>query len=98
MLPQFSAELKALDNTEVKVYGFVLPLSTSLKQKHFLISPLPSHCPFCVNQGPDSIIEVIAKNPVEYSPWEPIVISGKMELVNDQYLFYRLVNAEAVKL
>lgn len=98
MLPQFNAELKALDNKEVKVYGFVLPLSTSLKQKHFLISPLPSHCPFCVNQGPDSIIEVVAKNPVEYSPWEPIVISGKMELVNDQYLFYRLVNAEAVKL
>ena len=97
MLPEFSAELKALDKKDVKIYGFVLPLSTSQKQKHFLISPLPSHCPFCVNQGPDSMVEVVANNPVEYSPWEPIVISGKLELVNDQYLFYRLTNGEAVK-
>ena len=97
MLPEFAPKLKELDNQEVKIYGFVLPLSTSQKQKHFLISPVPSHCPFCVDQGPDSMIEVIARNPVEYSPWEPIVISGKLELVNDQYLFYRLTNAEAVK-
>lgn len=97
MLPEFSPQLKDLDNKEVKIYGYVLPLSTSQKQKHFLISPLPSHCPFCVNQGPDSMVEVVAKNPVDYSPWEPIMISGKLELVNDQYLFYRLSNAETVK-
>ncbi|MEQ1518850.1 MAG: DUF3299 domain-containing protein [Usitatibacteraceae bacterium] len=98
MLPEFSAQLQALDQKDVKIYGFVLPLSTSAKQKHFLISPLPSHCPFCVDQGPDSMVEVVAKDAVDYSPWEPIVMSGKLELVNDQYLFYRLVNAEAVKL
>lgn len=97
MFPEFSAQVKALDNKDVKLYGFVLPLSTSQKQKHFLISPLPSHCPFCVNQGPDSMVEVVAKSAVEFSPWEPIVISGKLELVNDQYLFYRLNNAETVK-
>lgn len=97
MLPEFSAQLKELDNKEVKIYGFVLPLSTSQKQKHFLISPLPSHCPFCVDQGPDSMVEVIAKSALDYSPWEPVIISGKLELVNDQYLFYRLSNAELVK-
>ena len=97
MLPEFSAELKALDKQDVKIYGFVLPLSTSQKQKHFLISPLPSHCPFCVDQGPNSMIEVVAKSAVDYSPWEPIVLSGKLELVNDQYLFYRLNNSEVVK-
>ena len=43
------------------------------------------------------MVEVVAKNPVDYSPWEPIVIAGKLELVNDQYLFYRLIDAEAVK-
>ncbi len=97
ILPQFSAQLKELDNQEVKLYGFVLPLSTGAKQKHFLISPLPSHCPYCVSQGPDSMVEVVAKTPVEFNQWEPIVVSGKLELVNDQYLFFRLVNAESVK-
>lgn len=96
-LPQFSPQLKELDNQEVKLYGFVLPLSTGAKQKHFLISPLPSHCPYCVSQGPDSMVEVIAKTPVEFNQWEPIVVSGKLELVNDQYLFFRLINAESVK-
>jgi uncharacterized protein len=96
-LPEFSAQLKELDKQEVKLYGFVLPLSTSAKQKHFLISPLPSHCPFCVSQGPDSMVEVIAKTPVEFNQWEPIVVSGKLELVNDQYLFFRLTNAESIK-
>lgn len=95
--PEFSAKLKALDKQDVKVYGFVLPLSTTVKQSHFLISPLPTHCPYCVSQGPDSMIEVMAKTPVEYSQWEPIVISGRLELVNDSSLFYRLTNAETVK-
>ncbi len=97
MLPEFSAQVKMLDKMDVRLYGFVLPLSTSQKQKHFLLSPLPSHCPFCVDQGPDSMVEVIAKTPIEFTPWDPVVLSGKLELVNDQYLFYRLIDAEAVK-
>ncbi len=97
MVPEFGPQIRELDKQEVKLYGFVLPLSTSAKQKHFLLSPLPSHCPFCVNQGPDSMVEVVAKTGVEYNQWEPIVVTGKFELVNDQYLFYRLNNAEPVK-
>jgi uncharacterized protein len=97
LLPEFSAQLKELDNQEVKIYGFVLPLSVGTKQKHFLISPLPSHCPYCVSQGPDSMVEVIAKTPVEFNQWDPIVVTGKLELVNDQYLFFRLTNAESIK-
>lgn len=97
MTPEFGPQIRELDKQEVKLYGFVLPLSTGTKQKHFLLSPLPSHCPFCVNQGPDSMVEVVAKSAVEYNQWEPIVMTGKLELVNDPYLFYRLTNAEPVK-
>ena len=97
LLPEFSAQLKELDKQEVKIYGFVLPLSVGTKQKHFLISPLPSHCPYCVSQGPDSMVEVIAKTPVEFNQWDPIVVTGKLELVFDQYLFFRLNNAESIK-
>ncbi len=95
--PEFSAKLRELDKQVVKVYGFVLPLSTTAKQKHFLISPLPSHCPFCISQGPDSMIEVVARIPVEFSQWDPIIVSGRLELVNDSSLYYRLTDAESVK-
>ena len=97
MRPEFSAQLMALDKQQVKVYGFVLPLSTTTKQAHFLISPLPTHCPFCISQGPDSMIEVVARIPVEFSQWDPIVVSGRLELVNDSSLYYRLTDAESVK-
>lgn len=97
-LPVFSKPLKELDKQTIKLYGFVMPLSTGSKQKHFLLSPLPSHCPYCIFQGPDSIVEVLAKDGVEYNQWDAIVISGKFELVNDQYLYYRLTDAVAVKL
>lgn len=95
--PEFSAQIRELDKQQVKVYGFVLPLSTAAKQKHFLISPLPTHCPFCISQGPDSMIEVVARIPVEFSQWDPIVVSGRLELVNDSSLYYRLTDAESVK-
>jgi uncharacterized protein len=97
MRPEFGPRIMELDKQEVKLYGFVMPLSTSARQKHFLLSPLPSHCPYCVYQGPDSLVEVLAKIPVEFNQWEPIVVTGKFELVNDPQLFYRLTNAEAVK-
>ncbi|MBL8521470.1 MAG: DUF3299 domain-containing protein [Betaproteobacteria bacterium] len=95
--PEFAKAVKDLDNKTVRLYGFVLPLSTTTKQKHFLLSPLPTHCPFCVSQGPDSLIEVMAKIPVEFNQWDPVVVSGKLELVQDSSLFYRLLDAEPVK-
>ncbi len=97
MVPEFGPRVLELDKQDVKLYGFVMPLSTAAKQKHFLLSPLPSHCPYCVYQGPDSLVEVLAKTPVEFNQWEPIVVSGKFELVKDPQLFYRLTNAESVK-
>ena len=74
--------LRDLDRKIVTLYGFVLPLSTTTKQKHFC-SPLPTHCPFCVSQGPDSLIEVMARVPVEFSAYDPVVVTGKLELIND---------------
>jgi hypothetical protein len=97
MRPEFSAQIKDLDKQTVRVYGFIMPLSTTPKQKHFLLSPLPTHCPFCVSQGPDSMIEVMARTPVDFSSWDPVIIAGKLELLNDSSLFYRLVDAEQVK-
>ena len=95
--PEFAAAVRALDKQDVKLYGFVFPLSTTSKQKHFLISPLPTHCPFCLSQGPDSMVEVLAKTAIEYSAYDAIVVSGRLELVNDSSLYYRLVNAEIIK-
>ena len=43
------------------------------------------------------MVEVLAKTPIEYSAYDAIVVSGRLELVNDSSLYYRLTNAELIK-
>lgn len=98
MEPQFSKELLALDRQNVRVQGFILPMDMGDKQKHFLISAVPPHCPFCLPAGPDAIVEVFAKEPITYG-LEPIIIYGKMAVLKDDPggLLYRLTEAEPVE-
>jgi hypothetical protein len=97
MVPQFSKELLALDKQSIRVQGFILPMDMGDKQKHFLISAVPPHCPFCLPAGPDAVVEVFAKQPITYS-FEPIIVYGKMAVLKDDAggLLYRLTEAEPV--
>jgi hypothetical protein len=97
MVPQFSKELLALDGQSVRVQGFILPMDMGDKQKHFLISAVPPHCPFCLPAGPDAIVEVFARQPITYG-FEPVIIYGKMAVLKDDPggLLYRLTDAESV--
>src|SRR5262249_38753252 len=61
MVPQFSKDILGLDKQQVRVQGFIIPLEMSDKQKHFLLSAVPPHCPFCLPAGPDAMVEVEAK-------------------------------------
>jgi len=97
MVPQFSKELLALDGQRVRVQGFILPLDMGDQQKHFLISAVPPHCPFCMPAGPDAIVEVFGRQPIAYG-FEPVIVHGKMAILKDDPggLLYRLTEAEPV--
>jgi len=92
--PMFSDELRELNGREVKVQGFMMPLDNSEKQQHFLVSRTPPSCFYCLPGGPESVIEVKAQRPMEFS-FDPVVLSGDMQLVenSDMGLFYRLEDA-----
>lgn len=96
--PIFNAQQKALENTKVRVQGFMMPLNPAGKQYYFLLTSVPLTCAFCIPGGPESMIEVRAKIPVAYS-LEPVVVEGKLELLldNEYGLYYRLVDAQGVK-
>lgn len=94
-IPRFSPELKALDGKEVKVAGFMLPLDAGKKQRRILLTRLPVTCAFCLpGGGPESVIEVHLRKPVDYT-WEGVVLSGRLMLLADDpaSLFYRLLDA-----
>lgn len=94
ILPEFSKEIVALNDKEVKVQGFMMPLEPGEKQKHFLISMVPQSCSFCLPAGPEGVIEVKSKTPVRYT-FEPVILSGKMSVLKDDPMgmYYRLTDA-----
>jgi len=97
MVPQFSRDILGLDKKDVRVYGFIIPLEMGDKQKHFLLSAVPPHCPFCLPAGPDAIVEVHAKSPVKWA-MEPLTFAGTLAVLKDDPsgVLYRLTDAEPV--
>lgn len=96
-VPSFSKGIAELDRKEVRLQGFMLPLETGERQKNFILTAMPPSCAFCLPGGPDAIVEIKAKSPVKYG-YEPIVLSGKFEVLKDDPtgLYYRLTDAVVV--
>jgi hypothetical protein len=97
-VPQFSANVAALDKKDVKVQGFMLPLEMGDKQTHFILSAMPSTCSFCLPGGPEQLVEVKTKTPVKYT-FDPVVLSGRLAVLTDDPtgVFYRLTDAQTAK-
>lgn len=94
-LPRFAEAVLKLDAKEVKLQGFMLPLSVGEKQTHFVLTANPSECGFCVSSGPEAMVEVKAKTGLKYSI-DAVVVKGRLELVKNDPgagVFYRLHDA-----
>jgi uncharacterized protein len=94
--PVFTTEIRQLDKQQVKLYGFMMPLEQSAKQKRFLLASFPPHCPFCLPGGPESMVEIVADKAIDFT-YEPIVVAGRMAVLDDDVVYYRLTNASAVQ-
>ena len=64
-------------------------------QKRFLLTPFPPHCSFCMPGGPEAMVEVLADKPFDFT-YEPIVVSGRMAILDDDIVYYRITNASPV--
>jgi hypothetical protein len=90
-------EVKALSGKEVTVNGFMLPLESTNKFRHFLLAKRTPTCPFCPPGEPNEIIDVWLDKPVAYS--ENLVnVKGTFTLMNDHEmgLFFKLSNAKSL--
>jgi hypothetical protein len=95
VLPQFSPEIRRLDQQEVRLQGYMLPITAGEKHSHFLLTMRPPHCPFCLSLGPEYIVEVKSRDAIKHT-YEPVVLAGKLAvLADDPYgLYYRLNDAQ----
>jgi hypothetical protein len=93
--PVFTKEIQSLDKRDVKLYGFMMPLDQARMQKRFLLASFPPHCSFCMPGGPESMVEVVADKAIEFT-YEPIVVAGRMAVLENDVVYYRLTNASSV--
>jgi len=98
-VPVFSEDIKALEGKEVEVKGYIIPVEGYKSHKEFIFSAFPyTMCFFCGGAGPETVMDVFAKNPVEYSA-EQITLRGKLELnaTDINRLMYSIHDAEVVE-
>lgn len=87
----FPDEVEALNGTQVTVSGFMLPMDTAPRSKHFLLSRYTPVCFFCPPGQPNEVVEVISKPGVKLTG-NMVTLSGRLSLINDgeKGLFFRL--------
>jgi hypothetical protein len=98
-VPVFSEEVQALENQEVVIKGYIIPVEGYKSHKEFIFSAFPYNlCFFCGGAGPETVMEVFATESVKYTT-DPIYLKGKLELNASDInrLMYALNNAEQVK-
>jgi hypothetical protein len=94
---QFDDGINALGGKWTKLRGFVTPLASALDQRHFILSSKPPACPYCLPAGPEEMVEIFCRRPVNYS-LDPITVSGRFEILHDEAsgFYYRMTDAEPV--
>jgi len=93
-VPQYAKDVTALDQKQVKMQGFMMPLQTGDKQSHFVLSAQPVTCAFCLPAGPEGLVELKTKTPLKLT-FEPVVLHGKLAVLKDdpRGVFYTLTDA-----
>jgi hypothetical protein len=97
--PVFSEAIKALEGKEVTVKGFIIPIEGYKGSKEFIFSAFPyANCFFCGGAGPESVMEVTAIEPINYTA-ESIVLKGKLVLNSKDVnkLMFAITGAKQVK-
>jgi hypothetical protein len=94
-VPEFAAEIRKLDQQDVKLQGYMMPIAAGEKHDHFLLTMRPADCPFCLSVGPEYIVEVKARTSIKHT-YEPVVLAGRLSVLRDDPygLYYRLTEAQ----
>ena len=94
-IPVFSDDVKGLSGKEVEIKGYIIPVEGYKGHKEFVFSAFPYNmCFFCGGAGPETVMEVYAKDEIEYTA-EPVIIKGTLELNDSDInrLMYALQDA-----
>lgn len=98
-VPEFGANIKALEGKVVTADGYIIPFEGMFKPEHIILSSLPlAECFFCGSGGPETVMEVMLKQPIKYTS-KRVKVKGKLTLnANDpEKLMYILQEGELME-
>lgn len=98
-LPEFSEKIKNLEGQEVTADGYIIPFEGMFKPEHIILSSLPlAECFFCGSGGPETVMEVMLKDPIKYTS-KRVKVKGKLVLnsKDPEKLMYILKEAELLE-
>ncbi|NND06015.1 MAG: hypothetical protein HKN87_06530 [Saprospiraceae bacterium] len=98
-VPVFSEDIQALEGTEIDIKGYIIPVEGYKGHKEFIFSAFPySMCFFCGGAGPETVMDVFATEPIDYTA-EQIKLRGTLELnaTDINRLMYTLNDAVLVE-
>ncbi|MEP0368549.1 MAG: hypothetical protein ABJN36_16850 [Cyclobacteriaceae bacterium] len=98
-VPKFGPDIKALENKEISLSGYIIPFEGMFKPDHLIISSLPiASCFFCGGAGPESVAEVYLDETVKYTA-KKVTVRGKLSLNDENMdeLMYILKDAKLIK-
>ena len=98
-MPVFSDQIVALEGKEITVKGYIVPTEGYKSHKEFILSAFPYNmCFFCGGAGPETVMEVVSLEGVEFSA-DPIVLKGILRLNDNDinHLMYKLEEAVIIE-
>ena len=92
----FPAEVQALEGRTISLSGFMLPLDTDARARHFLLSKYTPVCFFCPPGQPNEVVEVTSKVGVPLTD-RMLTVTGRLSLTRqtDKGMFFRMDQAVA---
>lgn len=97
-IPVFSEPIQELEGKEVTLKGYIIPVEGYKSHKEFIFSAYPYNmCFFCGGAGPETVMEVMASEPVKYVA-DQITLKGILRLNADDIdrLMYLIEDAVIV--
>lgn len=97
-VPVFGQSVRELEGQTVEISGYIVPVEGYKSHEEFVFSAYPYNmCFFCGGAGPETVMEVVATEPVKYST-DRIVLRGTLRLNDSDInrLMYLLTDAELV--
>ncbi|MCB0522868.1 MAG: DUF3299 domain-containing protein [Lewinellaceae bacterium] len=97
-VPVFSKDVQSLEGKVVTIKGYIIPVEGYKSHKEFILSAYPYNmCFFCGGAGPETVMEIKARQPVSYTA-DPVTLKGVLRLnaTDINRLMYSLSEVELI--